>query len=216
MDPQRINLAIKAALDQNWKEAIRLNQELLEQEAEDIAALNRLAYAYIKTGSIASAKTTYKKVLKIDHYNPIALKNLKWLNNISKQDIQKDTDSSPSPTIFIEEPGKTKVVTLVNPAPIKTLCNVMTAQKVVLHPKKFTIEIRTTHNVYLGALPDDIAHRLLKFIAGGNTYDVYIKNIQKNVVTVFIKESKRGRKFTQYPSFSNSLPSRVARKSDKK
>lgn len=194
--------AIKSALAQNWKEAIRLNQELLDLNSENVAALNRLAFAYLKSGSIPSAKTTYKKVLKIDKYNPIALKNLKWLTNLSRKDIDHDTTVSPSPTIFLEEPGKTKIVNLVNPAPFRVLCNVMTAQKVMLHPKKHAIEVRNIKGIYLGALPDDLSHRLLRFISAGNTYDAYIKNVEKNNISIFIRELKRCRKFLHHPSFS--------------
>lgn len=204
MDPQLPQRAIKSALAQNWKEAIRLNQELVSLNSQDVAALNRLAYAYLKSGSIPSAKTTYKKVLKIDKYNPIALKNLKWLTNLTRNDIQNDPSASPSPTIFLEEPGKTKIVSLVNPAPFRILCNIMTAQQVVLHPKKHTIEVRTSQGVYIGALPDDLSHRLLRFITAGNTYDAYVKNVQKNVVSVFMRELKRSQKYLHYPSFSLS------------
>lgn len=204
MDPQLQDQAIKCALDQNWKQAIKLNQQLLDTNKEDIAALNRLAYAYLKSGNIPSAKTTYKKVLKIDKYNPIAVKNLKWLSNLTKNDILQEASTTPSPTIFIEEPGKTKIVTLVNAAPFKVLCNVMTAQKVNLVPKKHSIEIRTAKGVYLGALPDDLSHRLIKLIDGGNTYDAYIKNVQKNVITIFMRELKRSKKYTQIPSFALS------------
>ncbi len=201
MDPQLVDRAIKSALAQNWKEAIRINQELIDVNKEDVAALNRLAYAYLKSGSIAGAKTTYKKVLKIDKYNPIALKNLKWLTNLTKSDIHQDLSAAPSPTIFLEEPGKTKIVTLVNPAPFRILCNIMTSQQVVLHPKKHSIEIRSSKGVYIGALPDDISHRLLRFITSGNTYDAYVKNVEKNVVSIFIRELKRSRKYLHIPSF---------------
>lgn len=201
MDTPLSSLAIKSALQQDWKQAIRFNQELLDVNAEDVAALNRLAYAYLKSGSIPSAKITYKKVLKIDKYNPIALKNLKWLTNLTKSDIHQDPTISPSPTIFLEEPGKTKLVILVHLAPAKILCNLITAQKVVLVPKKHNVEIRDGRGTYIGALPDDLSHRLLRLINSGNSYDVYIKNVVKNSVTVFIRELKRGKRFAHIPSF---------------
>lgn len=212
---QLIDRAIASALSQKWKEAIKLNLELLHLNSEDIPALNRLAYAYLKTGNIPSAKTSYKKVLKLDKYNPIALKNLKWLSNLTKKDIHQDTSDTPSPNIFIEEPGKTKIVTLINAAPFRVLCNVMTAQKVELHAKKRTVEIRTTGKTYLGALPDDISHRLIKFMSDGNTYDAYIKNVQKNVISVFLRELKRSKKWQQHPSFTIvSLPPRKSTRNE--
>lgn len=200
--PNLTAIAIKFALDQDWKKAIRTNLELLEIDAEDIASYNRLAYAYLKNGHIEKAKTTYKKVLKIDKYNPIATKNLKWLGSLTNHDIQKQAVTASSPNIFLEEPGKTKIVTLVNPAPNKILCNLTTAQKVEMVAKKHQIEIRNSHETYIGALPDDLAFRLLKFIAAGNIYDAYIKNVTNNSISVFIRELKRGKKFHLVPSFT--------------
>lgn len=194
--------AIKCALSQNWKEAIRINQELLNEKADNVQALNRLAFAYLKSGNITSAKTTYRKVLKIDKYNPIATKNLKWLGNLNKNDIHHDSSISSTPTIFLEEPGKTKIVILVHTAPTRVLCNLITAQKVFLLPKKHAVEIRDNKDTYIGALPDDLSHRLLRFINAGNTYDAYIKNVAKNSVSVFIRELKRGKRFVNIPSFS--------------
>ncbi|MEK7165873.1 MAG: hypothetical protein AAB874_03660 [Patescibacteria group bacterium] len=206
MESTLANQAVRAALAQNWKEAIKLNQELLNQDVEDVVTLNRLAFAHLKSGNITTAKSVYKKVLKIDKYNPIAIKNLKWLDQLTKHDFHTDQSASPSPTIFLEEPGKTKIVGLVHLAPAKALCNLMTAQAVTLNHKKHTIEIRDTKGTYIGALPDDIAHRLRTLAKAGNTYDVYIKNVQKNTVVVFIRELKRSKKFADLPSFTlNSM-----------
>lgn len=210
VEPQLANLAIKYALSQNWKEAILTNLKLINQNAEDVAALNRLAFAYIKSGNLTSAKSTYKKVLKLDKFNPIALKNLKWLSNLVDQDIKQDPTISPTPSVFLEEPGKTKIVTLVHLAPAQVICNLTSSQKVFLNPRKHAIEIRDSNKSYIGALPDDLSHRLLKFIRSGNTYDVYIKNVAKNSITIFIREINRGKKFINIPSFSvfTNLPIR--------
>lgn len=207
MDHPLTSQAIKSALHQKWKEAIRINHELLELNEKDIPALNRLAYAYLKSGNITTAKLVYRKVLNIDRYNPIALKNLKWLTHLTSNDIhQEDVSVSSTPTIFLEEPGKTKIVMLVHPAPTNVLCNLITAQRVSLIPRRHSIEVRHHtaggKEVYIGALPDDISHRLLQTMTGGNTYDAYIKNVAKNTVTVFIRELKRGKKFSDIPSFS--------------
>lgn len=193
--------AIKSALSQDWKKAIACNLTLLESKPDDIEALNRLAYAYLKRGYIEKAKTIYKKVLKLDKYNSIATKNFKWLSNLTRADIHRQEVTASSPNIFLEEPGKTKIVTLVNPAPNKILCNLTTAQKVYLMSKKHAIEVRDNHDTYIGALPDDLSYRLLKFISAGNHYDVYVKNISNNSITVFIRELKRGKKFHHLPSF---------------
>lgn len=209
-DEKRLtDLAIKHALSQNWKAAIKTNQDLVDLNHNNVEALNRLAYAHLKSGNLSSSKITYKKVLKMDKYNPIALKNIKWMEHLSKSDIHPDPTISPTPTIFLEEPGKTKIVQLVHAAPLRILCNIITAQKVFLLAKKHSVEVRDGKNIYIGALPDDLAFRLLRFMAAGNTYDAYIKNVSKNLVAVFVRELKRGKKFSAIPSFTvyNSINS---------
>lgn len=217
MDHTPADYAIQCALNQNWQEAIKLNQQIISHNPEDVEALNRLAYAYLKSGNISSAKSTYKKVLKVDKYNPIAIKNLKWLDNLNKKDIRCDPSISSTPNIFLEEPGKTRIVNLVDLAPAKTLCNLITAQKVFLHPKKFSIEVRNGNNIYIGALPDDLSHRLLKLLKSGNVYEAYIKNIAKNSLSIFIRETHRGKKYHQIPSFSifaSSLKNTIMKSED--
>ncbi len=209
-------IAIGLALNQDWKEAIKANLELISKDNEDVEALNRLAYAYLKSGNLSQAKSTYRKVIKIDKYNPIAVKNIKWMENLTKNDIHSDTTIYPSPTIFLEEPGKTKIVSLVHLAPFRVLCNLITAQKVSLVNKKHSVETRDGKNIYIGALPDDLSYRLLRFMAAGNTYDAYIKNVSKNTVTLFIRELKRGKKFADIPSFTvyNNLNSQTSQEKD--
>lgn len=201
MNPSQTQQAIDAALAQNWPQAIALNLNLIQENHEDVAALNRLGYAYLKSGAIEEAKMTYQKVLTFDKYNPIALKNLTWLQNVNKKDILQNHAASSSPTIFLEEPGKTKIVMLVNVAPPKILCNIMTAQQMQMVPRRHAIEIRDGNNLYIGVLPDDLSHRLLQFLQMGTTYDVYIRSISKSAVTVFIREMKRSKKHADLPSF---------------
>lgn len=202
MDDPLISKAIQSALNQNWLEAIRFNLELIKVNSEDVETLNRLAFAYLKSGDILNAKAHYQKVLRIDKFNPIANKNLKWLNRITQSDIhQNPAVISPPPTVFLEEPGKTKIVLLVNLAPVKVLCNLLVAQEVKLLPKKHSIEVRDNLDGYIGALPDDVSYKLLKFFTGGNTYTAYIKGVTQNSVSIFIRELSRSQKFNNLPSF---------------
>ena len=62
-----------------YKEAIKLNEKVLLQDSKNCEALNRLSRAYLEVGKFSRAGTNYKKVLKIDPYNTIALKSLERL-----------------------------------------------------------------------------------------------------------------------------------------
>ena len=197
-----IQAAIDSALAQNWLTAIKLNKELIKNNKDDIDSLARLAYALTQINDLEKAKKIYKKILSLDKYNSLAQKNLDKIINIPKGSSAKQTKERVSPGLFIEEPGKTKVIQLVNLAPNKILSSLNIGETVNIHPKKHSVEIRGMDKSYYGALPDDIAFRLIKFIAAGNTYIACIKNVQKNSVTIFVRELSRGKKFSYLSTFT--------------
>lgn len=195
--------AIDFALAQNWDTAIKINKELLKKNKDDLDSLARLAYAYTQKNELEKAKKIYKKILVADKYHKVALKNLNKINNIPKSSLKNyNPRERVSPGLFIEEPGKTKVIQLINLAPNKILCLLNIGDTVTIHPKKHSVEIRGTDKAYYGAMPDDIAYRLLKFIAAGNTYLACVKNIQKNNVSIFIREVTRGKKLSHQSTFT--------------
>ncbi|MBI3955372.1 tetratricopeptide repeat protein [Candidatus Gottesmanbacteria bacterium] len=197
--------AINCALTHDWKQAVDNNKALLEINSDDIDALKRLAYAYTKLGKIEKAKKIYRQILNIDKYNHIAQKNLEKIKSLPKSfkenSLVSIVSSQITPGQFIEEPGKTKIVILTNTAPFSVLSKLHIGDTVYFHPKKHTVEIRSSNNTYIGALPDDISFRLLKFIQAGNDYYVFIKNIHSKGVSIFIKEIKRGKKLINQPTF---------------
>ena len=193
--------AIQKALENNWEEAADINQKMIVENPSDIDALNRLAYAYARMGKVNLAKKTYKKVLTLDKYDPIALKNLTKIEKLDKNYEYNGNTNSLSPSVFLEEPGKTKSVSLINLAPLSVISKLTIGDVVYLNAKKHTVEVRDQNKVYLGALPDDIAFRLVRLINMGNTYNTLIKNVGKNCLSVFIKEIARANKAKFQPSF---------------
>ena len=203
-DGATADTAIQAALSQNWKEAIRINTELLKEDKTNVDALNRLGFAYLQSGNTLSAKKCFTKALTLDPYNLIADKNLKKLSIVQKKDGSDGPQSHLSPLMFLEEPGKTKIVNCLNAAPARILSSITSGHEVFLKAKKHCVEIRDSDNTYLGVLPDDISFKLIKYIGGGNQYRVHIRSVGKNALTVFIREVARGKKFTKQPSFTSS------------
>jgi tetratricopeptide (TPR) repeat protein len=197
--------AIENALSGNWKSAISTNETLLDENPNDIDALNRLALAYVVLGKHSAAKTKYQKVLQIDPLNPIALKNLKNLKDKKLKNTNGNGVSIQINNKFLEEPGKTKIVELVNiaqPALVQTL---RTGQAIDLCIKRLKIFILEDGKQYIGVLPDDIGKRLIRLMKSGNSYEAYIKSANPHKVQVFIKETKRSTRFKNHPSFiSNS------------
>jgi hypothetical protein len=198
------NDAIAAALKQNWQLAVDINIEISKTNKNDIDALNRLGFAYLKLCKVKDAKKTFEKVISIDHYNQIALKNIAKLEHITEDNIESlAINTAMSPLLFLEDPGKTKVVQCVNVAPEKILATLHCGQAIQLQAKNHCIEIRDHEQHYLGALPDDLSFRLIKLLEADNAYQVNIKSIDKNSLTVFIRELSRGKKFINQPSFVN-------------
>lgn len=192
--------AIQAILQGNWDKAIALSLLLVEQNPEDVEALNRLAFAYTAIGKITKARETYHKVLELDDCNPIALKKLKKLSDSTSRKESFSTFSI-NTDMFLEEVGKTKVIALVNTAPPKVLRTLQSGQPLVLHIKRMKIFVLDEHEQFLGMLPDNISKRLIKFINGGNKYSLYVKAIESHTVAIFMKEIKRATRFKNQPSF---------------
>ncbi len=197
--------AIQTALIGDWTNAISLNRELLKSDPNDIEALNRLAFAYAVVGKVRQAREIYQKVLSLDVLNPIALRGLKRLANTTSMQYHEQVEQHMTPSqfnsLFIEETGKTKIVDLINVADRKTVGRLRTGESCHLSIKRLKIFVLNDQNQYIGMLPDNIGNRLIKLIKGGNCYEAYIKSVENNKVSVFIKEIKRCTRFKNQPSF---------------
>jgi tetratricopeptide (TPR) repeat protein len=202
--------AITAALSCDWSSAIQLNTELLKENPADLDALNRLGRAYLELGENVKAITFFKKALKIDKYNPIAQRNLARAAQSKggkKTDSAKVAVNFPTARVaadFLEEPGRTKLVALVNVAPTAVLLEQKQADQVLLVPKRHTVIAMDAHENYLGALPDDLGHRLSLLIKGGNHYCALTKSVSKNGIVLFLREISRAKRFADTPSFITS------------
>lgn len=200
--------AIDAAIKGKWEEAIVLNLKILESSPNNVAALNRLAKAYLEAGEIAKSIKVLKKVLRVDKYNTIAKKNFQRISEVHakcKKLNGRNTHAINSSCLFLEEPGKTKVVRLLNLAPKSNLLSVNTLDEVLLTPKRHTIQVVSIENKYIGALPDDISKRLTTLIKGGNKYEAFIKSAEKKAIDIFIRETHKSQKFKNQPSFLTRL-----------
>lgn len=194
--------AIQAMLLGDWENATSLNKSLIKENPKDIDALNRLAYAYTILGRIQDAKSIYKKVLKVDILNQIAIRNIKKLAGLgSKQNVKNFSPVKGVNYTFLEETGKTKIISLVNTAQPKIIAFLTTGQPVTITIKRSKIFVQDHSNQYLGVLPDDVGRRLIKLIKGGNMYEACIKSATEHNVCVFVKESKRVSKYKNQPSF---------------
>lgn len=204
--------AINAALDSNWKLALKLNKQIIKADPENVDALNRQAKAYMELGRANLAKKYYSLVLTIDPYNPIAQKNLKIMKSLKTNHRRASLRGSDgenfaschtklSPSLFLQEPGKTKMVNLLNVAEPQRLVATFCGMKVEMAVKNRKITIIDSNGNYLGVLPDDISHHLVRLSKGGNKYELFVKSVKVNSLSVIIKETFRSKKFKNQPSF---------------
>ncbi|HLB60395.1 MAG TPA: hypothetical protein VJL83_02220 [Patescibacteria group bacterium] len=189
----RSDEAIRAALHGDWHRAVELNKEILAEKQDDVDALNRLAYAYTKQSNFEVAHDTYLAVLSIDTYNPIAKKNLGKIKQLASR--PKSTYHSPSnnhhiavsPSFFLADAQKTKSVHLIHVAAGDILQSLCVGEQLHAIKRGFELQIKDTASRYIGTLPDDIGHTLMRLLDQRSACEFYVKDIQDNEIMVFIK-----------------------------
>jgi len=193
--------AIDAAISANWDEAIKLNEEIIRHDKNNIEAYLRLGFAYFQKGDIKNAKKIYLKAKKLQQENYLIEKNLEKITVLEKKKNRPSSTTTLSPYTFLDIPGKTKSISLVNCGQKSTLAALSIGQEVFLVPKKRKLEVRTKNKEYIGSLPDDLSKRLTIFMKAGSSFCCYIKESDLKNVTVFIKEEKRGKRVLRYAPF---------------
>jgi tetratricopeptide (TPR) repeat protein len=198
--------ALDAAKHAQWDQAITLNEQLLTYQPDDVPTLNRLAFSYLQAKKSQDAKKTYQRVLDIDKHNSIAKKYSELLSKkgsaISGYQVDVNQD-------FVEEPGKTKVISLDRICDPHDLQKHRVASHCQLKPKGRYVTVQSHTGEYLGSLPEDISLHLSQLIRTGNQYDCVIKSVSKTGCAVFIKEKFRTEENQHISSFPTNKQSFV-------
>lgn len=205
-------MAIDSALSSNWQEARDLNLKIIEEEPKSIEALNRLGRAYFELGEFPEAKKYFEKSLQVDSYNQIAAKFIKRIEACKKKsgkkkstDFKNNNYAHVESDLFIEEPGRTKLIALLKTAEPQKLSLLSPGTQVFLNIKNKIIAAVDQTQEYLGVLPDDLSHHLIRLIHGGNKYQAVIKTVKINGLTILIRETYRSARFKNQPSFLDNL-----------
>lgn len=205
-------LAINAALSASWQKAIDLNLKIIEIEPKSIEALNRLGRAYFELGKFSEAKKSFDKSLAFDPYNQIAAKFIKRIETCKKNGNKKQNCPDENcnfvqvgDDLFIEEPGRTKLIALLKTAEPQKLSLLSPGAEVFLNIKNKVIAVADQNKGYLGVLPDDLSHHLIRLIHGGNKYQAIIKTVKVNGLSILIREVYRSARFKNQPSFLDNL-----------
>jgi tetratricopeptide (TPR) repeat protein len=198
------SLAIKQALAGHFKDAQETNLKILKQDPNDIDALNRLAQTHLQLNQVTKAKKAYQKVLDLDRFNPIAKRNLEKMKDRTNGNSKAIPLLFRSSRVFVEEPGKTKLVGLVQLGEVGILADLSTGQVLAFTTRGRDVCCFTPHKEYVGRLPDDLSRRLIWLMDRGNQYKAYVKCVEKNRVLVFLRETRQAKANDNFPSFPSS------------
>jgi tetratricopeptide (TPR) repeat protein len=204
------NQAVDAAVAQKWEDAAALNKKILDIDANNVDANLRMGFAMLQLEKIKEAKKYYQKALKLQPKSPVALENLDRISILEESSGGKKPGigikATLDPSLFLEIPGKTRSVTLVNLGQKNHLAELDIGEKVDLKLRKRKIEIRTMNGDFIGYLPDDVSKRIIFFIEAKSEYSAHVKEANSTKVVIFVKEEKKGAKVAHYSSF----PSKTA------
>jgi tetratricopeptide (TPR) repeat protein len=201
--------AIEAAISADWETAIKYNNEILKHDKKNADVYLRLGFAYMQNGKIDDARKNYKKALAMQPGNRTATDNLEKIKILESKKIHKSKDVNLNPYLFLDIPGKTKTVNLVNCGQKAVLARLAIGQKLSLLVKKRRVEVRTMDDEYIGCLPDDISKRLTIFIKAGSAFNAYAKETSLKQAAVFLKEDKKGKRVAKYISFPVNIQSNL-------
>lgn len=178
-------LATELALENKWEDAIEINKKILCDNPEDVDCLNRLARAYFEAGNNGKAIKISKQVIKIEPYNNIAIKSLQKYQKVKPSGLpirEVSTDIN-----FIEEPGKTKIIKLLNLGKEKIVSYLDAGDEIVLSAHSHRVSVNTLDGKYIGRLPDDISAKIRIFKKNGDQYKAIIKSAEDESVKIFIR-----------------------------
>ena len=198
---QRVEQAVKLAMENRWEEAANVNRSIIELFSGDVDAYNRLGKALTELGRYAEARETYRKALDLDPMNRIAEKNLERLSHVTVKEAKDKARKQLDPRLFIEETGKTGVTTLLQPATKEVLSRMAAGDQVQLAPEGRMLVVRNSRGDYLGKVEPRLSQRLIDLMLGGNKYAAAVTTLGESQITILIREIERHPSQAGRPSF---------------
>lgn len=186
---QRSKQAVALAMQGRWREAIAVNNVIIDSYPNDVEAYNRLGRAFIELGEYPQAREAYQRALELGPYNTIAQNNLRRLEHLGETSAGSEGESPKvEPQHFIEEIGKAGIVNLYNLAPKEILATVISGDRVELKIEGNNLNVESHPGEYLGQVEARHAQRLGKLMTGGNKYSAAIVSASEEKLTVIIRE----------------------------
>ncbi|MDA8217213.1 MAG: tetratricopeptide repeat protein [Dehalococcoidales bacterium] len=188
---QRVEQAVRLAMENKWEEAVSVNRSIIELFSADVDAYNRLGKALTELSRYQEAREAYQKALQLDPMNRIAEKNLARLANISVTAAGDKGRRQLDPRFFVEETGKTGVTNLVQLGTGEVLARMSAGDQIYLVPEGRALVVQNSRGEYIGKVEPRLSQRLIDLMNGGNKYAAAITSMNDNQVTVIIREMER-------------------------
>lgn len=153
--------AIVSALKRDWDSAVEANLALIAKNPADSASLVRLAHAYFELGNLTDAKKYALLAKNYDPSNPLAEKCIARCK-AGKITQKNGTNGLNSLSVFFEEPGRTKTVSLKHVGDPHILLSLSPGDMLLLKLKKRQVTVESVNGTYVGKLPDDTALWVIK------------------------------------------------------
>ena len=186
---ERSKQAIALAMEGRWREAVTVNQDIVENFPHDVDAYNRLGKAYMEIGEYSPAREAYSRAVEIEPYNAIARKNLGRLSRLGTVQGSSASDMREARhQQFIEEAGKAGVVKLYRLAPPEVLARTVAGSRLNLKVAGASLIVENSRGEYLGLVEPKHGPRLIRLMGGGNRYTANIISSTEDGVTVIVRE----------------------------
>jgi tetratricopeptide (TPR) repeat protein len=179
--------AVRAALEQNWDEAVELNTEIMKLNPVDLNARIRLGKAYLHLGLFPKAKKLFKEILEQDPLNQIAKKNYE-LAKTGKAGKENHSKTQ----IIVKEPGTTTEVSFNITEPKITSNNFTKGDELEIKALKKAIQVFAVlrdKRVYLGDLDSLITEKLNAAKDKGSELSAVFVSGNGKVVKILLKSS---------------------------
>ena len=182
--------AVALAMEGKWREAIAVNQNIIESFPDDVDAYNRLGRAHMELGEYSRARVAYEKAIQLDEYNTIAQRNLQRLQNLEDSVTEGEANyEKVEPYQFIEEVGKAGVVNLQKLGEPQVLAKTVAGARVNLKVSGSNLTVENGPGEYLGTIEPKHSQRLIRLMGGGNTYSAAVVSSTENEVSIIIRET---------------------------
>jgi len=176
---QQRRVAIEQAVDfaskNQWSEAIAVNREIIKNFGEETESLNRLGRAYMENGQFPSAIKAYKKALKIEPLNRIALRNLDRLAEASPPQEKKEKIREKK--VFFLDNADAVVFLELEAVDLKVINLLNIGDSLGLKVEGSAVHVVNEAGQYLGILTPQVGIRLSRLLDGGNKYEIALADL---------------------------------------